>query len=336
MAASGLESAGIVLNAFPIAINTLDICRDAAKLVGLFLQIKLAYKRWRDDLEFHRLLFTKNLRQLLLPLVLDDDTIEELLLAPGGDRWREERVTRLFEERLGDSYDLYMKFINGMNQTMDEINRELAVDSSWAQKMMLNQSQASNSEEKMADFLTRQLHKFKLSSNETARKRLFGELQQYNDKLEKLLKASDEDIRMQRDRKSKGQLDSIDLGVCNIWRQAKSVFQALASAWTCQCQQHGAKLLLQHRTTPKAEFEITLSGFTTSEYEIRKIRILEAEDIALKQSTSTLDSVPIPLHQPSHRWTHRLISRLRPRNNKGESTKNPRLVDTISNMDQLI
>lgn len=140
MAASGLESAGIVLNAFPIAINTLELCRDAAKLVELFLQIKLAYKRWRDDLEFHRLLFTKNLRQLLLPLVLDDDTIEELLLAPGGDRWREERVTRLFEERLGDSYGLYMQYINDMNKTMDEINRELVVDSGWARKMMQNQS----------------------------------------------------------------------------------------------------------------------------------------------------------------------------------------------------
>lgn len=140
MAASGLESAGIVLNAFPIAINTLELCRDAAKLVGLFLQIKLAYKRWRDDLEFHRLLFTKNLRQLLLPLVLDDDTIEELLLAPGGDRWREKRVTRFFEERLGDSYGLYMQYINDMNHTMDEINRELVVDSGWARNMMRNQS----------------------------------------------------------------------------------------------------------------------------------------------------------------------------------------------------
>ncbi|PON26769.1 hypothetical protein TGAM01_v204270 [Trichoderma gamsii] len=140
MAASGLESAGIVLNAFPIAINTLELCRDAAKLVGLFLQIKLAYKRWCDDLNFHRLLFTKNLRQLLLPLVLDDDTIEELLLAPGGDCWREERVTRLFEERLGDSYGLYMQYMDGMVQTMDEINRELAVDSGWAQKLMHDQS----------------------------------------------------------------------------------------------------------------------------------------------------------------------------------------------------
>lgn len=188
----------------------------------------------------------------------------------------------------------------------------------------------------MTDFVAHQLYKFKLSSNETARKRLFGELQQYNDKLEKLLKASDEDIRLQRVRKSKGELDSIDLGVCNIWRQAKNVFQALASAWTCQCQQHGAKLLLQHRTTPRTEFEITFSGFITSEFESHKVKILEAEDTVLKQSRSTLDSVAVPLHQPSHRWPHRLISRLRKKTKKEKFVPTSRFVDTISNMGQLI
>lgn len=171
----------------------------------------------------------------------------------------------------------------------------------------------------MTEFLTRQFHKFKLSSNETTRKRLFGELQHYNDKLEKLLKASDEDMRLQCDRKSKDQLDSIDSAICNVWRQARNVFQALASAWTCQCQQHGAKLLLQHRTTGKAEFEITFSDFITSEFESHRVKILEAEDTALKQSTSALDSVP--LHQPSHRRSQRLQSRLRTRNKKGKSTE---------------
>ncbi|KAL7917643.1 hypothetical protein ACQKWADRAFT_324459 [Trichoderma austrokoningii] len=319
MAPSGLEIAGIVLHAFPLAINTLEICRDAAKVVGSFLQIKLAYKKWRDDLEFHRLLFTKNLRQLLLPLVLDDNTIEELLLAPGGDGWTEEQTVRLFEERLGESYDLYMKYIHGMNQTIIEINRELAVDSDWARSILRDESQASNSKTRLKSFMTRQFHKFKLSSNETTRQRLFGELQRYNDKLERLLKASDDDIRLQRDRKPESQFDSLDPEICNVWRQAKNVFQALTSAWTCQCQQHGAKLLLQHRTTGKSGYEITFSGFLASEFESHKVKILEAEDTALKQSVSALDSVPID--QPSHRRSHWPRSRLWTSNKKGESNK---------------
>lgn len=135
-------------------------------------------------------------------------------------------------------------------------------------------------------------------------------------------------MRLQRDRKSKSQFDCVDSGICNIWRQAKNVFQALTSAWTCQCQQHGVRLLLQHRTTGKAEFEITFSGLIASEFESHKVKILEAEDTALKQSISALNS--IPLHQPGHRRSVRLQSRLRTRNKKGKSSKRSRFVNAIS------
>jgi hypothetical protein len=75
-------------------------------------------------------------KQLLLPLVLEDDKIHELLMLPGGDSWREESVAKRFEQRLGQSYRLYMIYIQGMGNTMKEINRELSVDSDWAQKLL--------------------------------------------------------------------------------------------------------------------------------------------------------------------------------------------------------
>ncbi|KAM0258709.1 hypothetical protein ACHAQJ_003718 [Trichoderma viride] len=258
MSGSGFEIAGIVLAAFPLAINALEICRTTANRVGIFLQIKLEYKRWRDDLEFHKLVFTKNLRQLLLPLVLDDDKIEELLLAPGGDCWKEKLVSELFEKRLEESYGLYMQYIEGIRRTMDEINRELAIDSKWAQKLLDSS----------------------LSSNGTVRKRLFEELQGYNDKLEKLLKVNDED--------------------------------ALASAWICRCQQHGAKLLLQHRTSGKVEFEITLTGFMSSGFETHKVRIAEGDDMVtagLKESITLLED--IPPRQSNHKQSYQIKSALR-------------------------
>ncbi|KAK0730182.1 hypothetical protein B0H67DRAFT_651983 [Lasiosphaeris hirsuta] len=51
-----------------------------ATRLGLFFKTK---KR-RDDLELRQLLFTRHLKQLLLPLVVDDDKIKVLLAAPGG------------------------------------------------------------------------------------------------------------------------------------------------------------------------------------------------------------------------------------------------------------
>jgi hypothetical protein len=95
-------------------------------------------------------------------------------------------------------------------------------------------------------------------------------------------------------------------------------------------------LLLQHRTTPRTEFEITFSGFITSEFQSHKVKILEAEDTVLKQSISTLDRVPTPLHQPSHRWSHRLVSRLRTTIKKEEPIPISRFVGPVSNMGQVI
>ncbi|KAK4075363.1 uncharacterized protein Triagg1_4484 [Trichoderma aggressivum f. europaeum] len=262
---SGFQIAGIVLGAFPIAINALEAYQDIAERVGLFLTIKNEYINWKNELNFHKLSFTINMRQLLLPLVADDDMIAELLNAPGGDRWQDKSVAELLEKRLEGSYELYMQYIQNMRRILEEINRELLIDSEWAQKLLANSKLTSSKRMKLKTFfskegLAHQVYKFKLCNNEALRKRLFGELQEYNDKLERLLKTSDEGLRISTHRKSTQQSQTNDLAMCGFWKKAKSAYQALASAWTCQCQQHDAKLLLQHRVAGKAEFDITLNG----------------------------------------------------------------------------
>lgn len=133
---SGFEIAGIVLGAFPIAISALEAYRDIAQRLGLFHKIRLEYKKWRDDLEFYNLAFTRNLRQLLLPLIADDEKVAELLSAPGGNCWKEESIAEIFEKRLQGSYHLYMQHIQDMKRTLEEINTELDIDSDWAKKLL--------------------------------------------------------------------------------------------------------------------------------------------------------------------------------------------------------
>lgn len=130
---SGFEVAGLVLGAFPLAISALEKYREVATRLGLFRHIRLQYKKCRDDLEFHRLVFKRNLRHLLLPLVVDDDRIEALLADPGGDSWKEPMVADLLEKRLQDSFELYIEYIEGMDCVMKEIHKELAFDSQSVQ-----------------------------------------------------------------------------------------------------------------------------------------------------------------------------------------------------------
>ncbi|KAL7823711.1 hypothetical protein V8C26DRAFT_433671 [Trichoderma gracile] len=297
---SGFEIAGIVLGAFPIAISALEAYRDIAQRLGLFHKIRLELKKWRDDLEFYKVAFRRILRQLLLPLVADDEKVEELLSEPGGDCWKERSIADLLEKRLQDSYQLYMQYIRYMKRILDEINTELAIDTQWA-KNLLDSSQTTGKRAKLRGFLSKeglvlQIYKFKLSNNDTFRKRAFDELRGYNEKLETLLRSSDEEIRLMSDRRSKKRSEGIEMAICGFWRKAKSVFQALANAWICRCQQHGARLLLQHRTQGKAEFEILLVGFSPPRLGFHRIRVSEGEDMvaaALKESVTLIESMPL-------------------------------------------
>ncbi|KAF3077054.1 hypothetical protein CFAM422_000398 [Trichoderma lentiforme] len=307
---SGFQIAGIVLGAFPIAISALEAYHDIAERVGLFLTIKNEYTNWKNDLNFYKLSFTINMRQLLLPLVADDDTITELLMAPGGDRWQDRSIAELLEKRLGGSYELYRQYIQNMKRVLDEINRELLIDSEWAQKLLSNPQLTSSKRIKIKAFfskegLAHQVYKFKLCNNEAMRKRLFGKLQEYNDKLERLLKASDEDLRISTHIRSNKQSQTNGVALCGFWKKAKSAYQALASAWTCQCPQHDAKLLLQHRVAGKAEFDITLNGLIAADWLVRKIRVSEVdstETARLDESITPPETVAI--HESSHKQSY--------------------------------
>lgn len=126
---SEFETAGVVLEAFHLAFLALQSHRELATRLGLFQQIRLEYKKWHDGLEYHRLTFTRHLRQRLQPLVADDEKIQELLSSHGRESWKNVAVPGLLEQRFGDSYPLYLECIMGIERVVGDINRQLSVDS---------------------------------------------------------------------------------------------------------------------------------------------------------------------------------------------------------------
>ncbi|KAK3370388.1 hypothetical protein B0H63DRAFT_486905 [Podospora didyma] len=315
---SGFEVAGVVLGAFPIAITALDKYREVATRLGLFFKIHLEYKKWRDDLEFYQLVLTRHLRQLLLPLIADNDKIEELLSAPGSKSWKDDSMASLLEKRLRDSYQLYFEYIKGIDRVMKDVNRELAVDLDSVQQR-LNSPKASSSTAKPKSITSKeklvfQLYRLKFSNNDAVRKRLFGELQDYNDKLEKLLDSSDKDTRLVQQRTAVGQLASIDAAICNFWVQARNLFNALAAAWSCRCQHHGARLLLQHRTSKKPDFQVMFTAFTSSRWEIHKTRISQGDDMVaatMNENITLLENISLSVSHPGHRQNRPVKSAFR-------------------------
>lgn len=125
---SGIEVAGLVLGAFPLAIEALDKYREVAKRWGFWYKIQLEHKRCKDNLTFYRLAYKQQLRLLLLPLIQDGIKVQQLLDDPRGKEWKDSTVASLLEARLDESYELYKRVITAIDEVVQKLRHELALD----------------------------------------------------------------------------------------------------------------------------------------------------------------------------------------------------------------
>lgn len=125
---SGIEIAGLLLGAFPLIISALEHYRQSAEVLEDWWQIKKEYKKCKMEIKVQELAFENNLQRFLLPLVVDDDEISELIAEPGGMKWKDPGLEDALKKRLPKSYDLFLDTINDIKSTVDGLKEELGVN----------------------------------------------------------------------------------------------------------------------------------------------------------------------------------------------------------------
>lgn len=137
---SGIEVAGIVLGAFPLLISAMEHFHGAKKATKTWSRIHGAHGKDVRRVKYCQLMFTLNLKELLLPLfrdgVVDSGEFEALLAEPGGAGWREEHVEDHLRNRLSDCYSRYLETLEDMVETMAKLIRECRVDDEGFQKAL--------------------------------------------------------------------------------------------------------------------------------------------------------------------------------------------------------
>ncbi|KAI0447115.1 hypothetical protein F4803DRAFT_397577 [Xylaria telfairii] len=265
---SGIEVAGLVLGAFPIAIWGLERYRDVARRMGFWYEIRSEYQRSSNELQFHRLSFERNREELLFPLITDENQLQDLIAKPAGPGWNDPAIQLALEKRLQNSYHLYMEILVEMQETMQKLNTELSVDDIQFQRHIRNEvdhgtscpPETSSRPRKSFSRSNReyQLFRVKFSLGESTRTRLFSELQTYNSRLEKLTLTSDAVSKLKasnQSRSSKLAISAMNAALCKFWNHADRLYKALLGAWGCTCyEQHCAELILQHRHPSDTDF----------------------------------------------------------------------------------
>ncbi|EMD65041.1 hypothetical protein COCSADRAFT_51158, partial [Bipolaris sorokiniana ND90Pr] len=119
------EVAGLVLGAFPLLISGIEHWRDVAKVGGFYWRIRKEYTKFQRDIQFHEIVYKKNLKELLLLLLHDVDEVAKLIANPGGLKWSDKALQRQLERRLKESYQLYLDTMTEMNEIAEELKKEL-------------------------------------------------------------------------------------------------------------------------------------------------------------------------------------------------------------------
>ena len=122
------EAAGLVLAVFPLIIEGLHEYEKGVRSI----------KRWRHygnkilpdiirRLSVQEMIF-RDLCTSLLQDITDDQDTEPLLVDPGGTRWKEPQLSESLQDRLGPSFDPFMKTITHMKDIIEEFKEVLGLN----------------------------------------------------------------------------------------------------------------------------------------------------------------------------------------------------------------
>ncbi len=270
---SGIEIAGALLASFPLIISGLEHWRDVAKVGGFFWRVRKEYTKCRSDVQFYEILYQRNLKELLLPVMNDADEVARLVSDPGGKDWSSKALEERLEGRLQESYGLYIEIIREMNETAEELRKELSLDKATVQSMLALPEpkkhrrslspQPPSKPSKLASAKSKwdyETFRLKFSFNEPVRNKLFEQLKECNRRLEKLLSTSDKVSALENAAPANmKQSSALETAFKKAWKKSDFLFKALQKAWQCSCQQyHFANLRLEHRKLPEICFEVIL------------------------------------------------------------------------------
>ncbi|KAF1950556.1 hypothetical protein CC80DRAFT_395865, partial [Byssothecium circinans] len=265
---SGIEVAGVLLGAFPIIISGIEHWHNVAKVGGYFWKVRKEFTKCRSDVNYHEILYRRNLKALLLPIVAEPGDVALLVADAGGPAWKDAKLQERLEARLRESFTVYMDIITEMNEAAEELKKELCFDKSTVQEKLAlpdTKKQRQPSPHRSKSLIAKttfdySMFKIKFSVREAVREDLFGQLKKCNERLEKLLSTSDQITALQDTPPSTSkQMSILETAFKKAYRKSELLFMALQKSLSCSCQQyHFANLRLEHRTLPEMCFEIIL------------------------------------------------------------------------------
>ncbi|KAI5844286.1 hypothetical protein BZA05DRAFT_173374 [Tricharina praecox] len=135
--ATGIEIAGLVLAALPLAVETIKFYVKGAETMKEMRHHLPVLKEFERELDMEHAKFVDTCYHLLGNTVAPKD-LSSLMGDPGGDLWEAESLQAKIRSRLpSHSIEPFLKAIEAMKTVVDELNEKFGVDKSTSSKRAL-------------------------------------------------------------------------------------------------------------------------------------------------------------------------------------------------------
>lgn len=124
---TGVETAGLVLAAFPLVLSVLQRYHEGLEPLKDWWRYRRNFLKFTGTVGTQQIIFLENVELLLGPLVSSNSEMSRLLNDPGGSAWRSPELAKRLQLRLPNSYDAYMNIIGELNNTLEKLKTELGI-----------------------------------------------------------------------------------------------------------------------------------------------------------------------------------------------------------------
>jgi hypothetical protein len=124
---TGVETAGLVLAAFPLVLSVLQRYREGLEPLGDWWRYRRNVLKFTRTVGTQQIIFLENVEMLLGPIVVSNSEMNQLLNNPGGVGWSKPELAKRLEGRLPNSYNAYMNIINDMKCALEKLKTELGI-----------------------------------------------------------------------------------------------------------------------------------------------------------------------------------------------------------------
>lgn len=127
--ATGIETAGLILAAFPLVISALEYYENGFQVVREWIRFKGEFAAFLNALIRQRIFFRQNIEELLGPIVASEYEMSVLLDNPGGEAWADKILNARLRQRLPGTYeyDSYAITVSYLLETLRKLMAKLKI-----------------------------------------------------------------------------------------------------------------------------------------------------------------------------------------------------------------